>query len=40
MIPPARILVLDDNFGILEVIKKCCEDGKIFFQYNIYAEFN
>ena len=23
-------MVVDENFGILEVVKKCCEDGKIF----------
>ena len=32
-----RILEVDENFGILEVVKKCCEDGKIFPQHNIQA---
>ncbi len=38
MVPSARKLVINENFGILEVSKKCCEDGKIFPQYNIHAE--
>ena len=33
-----RILVIDENFGILEVVKKCYKDGKIFSQHNIHAE--
>ena len=32
-----RILVIDENFEILEVVKKCCEDGKIFLQHSIHA---
>ena len=31
------IWYLDENVGILEVVKKCCEDGKIFPQHSIYA---
>ena len=47
--PPARNWYLETIkylaitmriFGILEVVKKCCEDGKIFLQHNIHAEFN
>ncbi len=31
------VVIVDETFGILEVVKKCCEDGKIFSQHSIHA---